>query len=369
MQANSILLIEDGETSVRLLSAILERNGFIVIVAQSGEAGVAMVMNQHPSLVILDIMLPDIDGFEVCDRIKSDRKTRDIPVIFVTCLDDLANKLRGLAAGGVDYITKPFIAEEVVARIRVHLGLRDSSKRLLEAQRRRLDALRGAQESFLTDPESLPESRCEVYFEAAEEAGGDQYDVLRLGPGRFGYYVSDIAGHGIEAGFLSAVFKALFRESATRSDTAVEAFQRINVLMSDYLTEGQHVTASYLELDREEGKATILSAGHLPVFVSDPGGTIHELRAEGDVLGAFIAPVFVPLCVEATRGSRFWLFTDGIVEDFVERRSWKAGMASLSSAITTLASLPLADAVRKVEAQFFSRHPGEDDRLLLACEV
>lgn len=369
MQSDSILLIEDGETSRHLLSTILSRSGFTVFTASNGESGIAMVIAQRPRLVILDVMLPDLDGFEVCGRLKSNPSTRDIPVLFVTCLDDLANKLRGLSVGGVDYITKPFDPAEVLARVRIHLALRGENERLLEAQRRKLEALRGAQESFLTDLASMPESRCDVYFEAAEEAGGDQYDVVRLGSARFGYCVSDMAGHGIEAGFLSAVFKALFRENAAKGSAPKDIFQTINVLMSQYLADGQHITASYLDLDRSEGTATLLSAGHLPALMTDPSGAVTELRAAGDVLGAFMAPVFEPISVRVAPGSRFWLFTDGVVEDFGQRRTWKAGIELLKGLLPALASLPLSGALREIEADLFPRHPGEDDRLLLACEV
>jgi sigma-B regulation protein RsbU (phosphoserine phosphatase) len=369
MQGYSILVIEDGETSRRLLARILERSGFIVQSATSGEEGLAMAFELRPDLVVLDIMLPDIDGFEVCDRIKSDRRTRGISVIFVTALDDISNKLRGLSVGGVDYITKPFVGEEVLARIRIHLNLRRANERLVESQRQRLEALRGAQESFLTDIDSMPESRCKVYAEAAEEAGGDQYDVVQLGPSVFGYCVSDIAGHGIEVGLLSAVLKALFPENATILNTPVETFQKINVLMSDYLSDGQHITASYLVLNRVAETATILSAGHLPVLMTDPEGRVTRLKAEGDVLGAFIAPTFKPLEIPAKRGSRFWLFTDGVVENFRERRSWKAGMERLEAFLPALAALPMDQALRTIEERLFAKHPSEDDRLLLVCEV
>lgn len=369
MKGYSILVIEDGETSRKLLSTILERSGFVVHSACSGEAGFAEALERRPDLVILDIMLPDVDGFEVCGRLKSDRRTQDIPVIFVTCLDDLANKLRGLSIGGVDYITKPYIEEEILARIRVHLNLRKANESLMASQRLKLDALRDAQASFLTDLGAMPDARCDVYFEASEEAGGDQYDVVRLGPSVFGYAVSDIAGHGIEAGFQSSAFKVIFRENATLLNTPAETFQKINVLMSNYLSEGQHITASYLVLNRAAGTATLLSAGHLPVLMTGPDGAVNELRAEGDVLGAFIAPVFTPLRIHVEKGSRFWLFTDGVVEDFKERQSWKAGMERLEALLPELASLPIGQAVRAIGERLFSRHPGEDDRLLLACEV
>ena len=369
MQRYSILVVEDGETSRCLLSAMLERSGFTVLGAKNATEGLSALAGFRPDLVLLDVMLPDMDGFEFCGRAKANPLTCEIPIIFLTQFDDLPNKLRGLSSGAVDYITKPYIEEEILARILVQLKLRRANQRFFELQRRRLEELRGAQESFLTDLDSMPAARCKVYFEASEEAGGDQYDVGPLSDSTFGYCVSDIAGHGIETSFVSSVFKALFRENATLLDTPVETFQKINVLMADYLSDGQHITASYLTVNRAKGCATLVSAGHLPVLMTSPSGEVRELRAEGDVLGAFIAPIFTPLTLSVEKGSRFWLFTDGVVEDFRERRSWKAGLERLKALLPSLASLSLDEALGEIGSTLFSRHPGEDDRVLLACEV
>lgn len=369
MGENTILVIDDSEVTRRMLCKKLERNGFSTIEAGSGKEGLTKVSAFRPDLIVLDVLLPDMGGFEVCDRIKADERTKDIPIIFATCLDDQANKLRGLSLGSVDYVTKPIDPEELLARINIQFSHKAEHDRLLDAQREKLAALSAAQKSFLTDLGSMPEARCSVYFEAAEEAGGDQYEVVNLGSSRFGYCVSDISGHGVEAGLQSSVFKAFFRENAVAKYSPLDNFQKLNVLMSDYLNEGQHITASYLELDREEGTATILSAGHLPLLVTDGRGEVEEYRAEGDILGAFIAPIFRPIKLPVEKGQRFWLFTDGVIEDFGERRSWKAGLGMLKEILPEFANKPLDAAVSGLSAKLFAKHPGGDDRLILACEA
>lgn len=368
MRAHTILVIDDSEITRRMLCRKLERSGFSTIEANSGHEGLKKVSAFCPDLIVLDVLMPDMGGFEVCDRLKADDRTKDIPVIFATCLDDQANKLRGLSMGSVDYVTKPVDPGELLARINIQLSQKAEHERLLDDQREKLDALSAAQRNFLTDLASMPESRCSVYFEAAQEAGGDQYDVVSLGPSRFGYCVSDIAGHGVEAGLLSSVFKAFFRENAVARYSAIENFQKLNVLMSDYLTDGQHITASYLELDRAEGTVKLLSAGHLPLLVTDASGRVRELRAEGDVLGAFIAPIFKPCTIPLEKGQRFWLFTDGVIEDFDERRSWKAGLERLKAVLPDFAPRPLDAAVKELSDRLFVKHPGRDDRLILACD-
>jgi len=365
----SILVIDDEPTNVILLRAILERSGFRVVTAVTGSEGLAKARELGPDLIILDIMLPDTDGFAVCGRLKEDKDAQEIPVIFVTSLGDSKAKVRGLSIGGVDYITKPFDGAEIVARVRIHLKLRNANRIVLESQRRRLAALRDAHQSFLTDLGAMPEARCAVEYKPAEEAGGDQYDVIRLGLSIYGYFVADIAGHGIETSFLSSALKALFRENASLLNQPDETLRRINTFMKEFLSEGRHITASYLTINRASASATLVSAGHLPVIVSRPDGSVAVFRAEGDILGVFDAPVFEAATMPAGPGSRFWMYTDGLVEDFAAGISWKKGMERLVECVAGLGDLPLKEALAAASAALGSRHSAGDDRLLLVCEA
>jgi sigma-B regulation protein RsbU (phosphoserine phosphatase) len=365
----SILVIEDEETNMLLLRAILEEGGFMVHSAYEGREGLAKARELCPDLIILDVILPDMDGFDVCGELKREARTQDIPVIFVTSLGDSGNKLKGLSIGGVDYITKPFDSAEITARVRIHLKLRNANRMVIESQKRRLAALRHAHQSFLTDLEAMPEARCAVDYEPAEEAGGDQYDAVRLGTSVYGYFIADMAGHGIESVFHSSVLKVLFRENASLLNSPAETFRRINALMKDYLAEGQHITAAYLTINRASGLATLVSAGHLPLVVVRPGGSVGSLEAEGDVLGVFDAPTFRTVSTEAGPGTRFWMFSDGVVEDFGQRQSWRAGITRLEGILSGLGHFPLREALGRARAALYSRHPGDDDRLLLVCEA
>ena len=156
--------------------------------------------------------MPGESGFETCAQLKSDPATADIPIIFLSSLDDVKSKVEGLKIGGVDYVAKPVHAEEVLARVRVHLRIRETNRALVAQQRARLNDLRGAQQAMLVRPSDHPEANFAVYFEPLEEAGGDFYDVIPLGAGIFGYFVADISGHGVSAAFLTSALKALLRQ-------------------------------------------------------------------------------------------------------------------------------------------------------------
>lgn len=126
----SILIVDDQPTNLSMLSRSLQRNGMSVMVALSGQDAIRKVLYQKPQLILLDIQMPGIDGFETCNLLKQNSKTQDIPVIFMTASVDSQDKIKGLSVGGVDYITKPFEEEEVLARVRVHLKLSNLTKTL-----------------------------------------------------------------------------------------------------------------------------------------------------------------------------------------------------------------------------------------------
>jgi len=131
-----ILIVDDKPENLRLLAAILKEAGYIVRQLRSGKMVLASVLDAPPDLILLDIMMPEIDGYEVCRGLKAEERTLGIPVIFISALEDVANKIKGFSVGGVDYITKPFREEEVLVRVKTHLSLRLMQNRLEEQNAR-----------------------------------------------------------------------------------------------------------------------------------------------------------------------------------------------------------------------------------------
>jgi len=134
-----ILVVDDTPANVKLLGDLLEVKGYAVTTAADGRAALELLKARKFDLVLLDVMMPGPDGFEVCERMRKDGTTREIPVIFLTALDDTIDKVRAFSAGAVDFVTKPFRAEELLARVNTHLALRQA-RRSLEEQNARLRA-------------------------------------------------------------------------------------------------------------------------------------------------------------------------------------------------------------------------------------
>lgn len=133
MPISSVLIVDDNSQNLQVLADILRNKNYKVATAKSGIKALHFINKRKPDLVLLDIMMPEIDGFEVCRRLKENKETADIPIIFISALTSTEDKLKGFKTGGVDYITKPFQKEEVLARVNAHLKLKKTQKALIKA--------------------------------------------------------------------------------------------------------------------------------------------------------------------------------------------------------------------------------------------
>ena len=150
-----ILIVDDLPANLGVLLGVLDGAGYDILVATSGESALARLAYMQPDLILLDVNMPGLDGYETCRRLKTDARWRDVPVLFLTAQDDPVDKVRGFEAGAVDYITKPLHAEEVLARVRAHLQIRALQQALAEnnellktAITRRLEAEAQLQQSL-----------------------------------------------------------------------------------------------------------------------------------------------------------------------------------------------------------------------------
>jgi len=127
-----IFIADDNPLNLKILENMLKRKGYQTTLAENGHQALEFLQNQQPDLILLDIMMPGVNGIKVCQSLKEKESTKNIPVIFITALSDTKDKLKAFRAGGVDYITKPFIQEEVLARVNVHIKLKKAMERLKE---------------------------------------------------------------------------------------------------------------------------------------------------------------------------------------------------------------------------------------------
>ena len=132
MRKNKILVVDDIKKNIQLLGSVLDKEGYAVSYATNGAKALEMTAVEDFDLILLDVMMPEMDGFEVCRQLKQNRRTRDIPVLFLTAKSERDDIVRGLCEGAVDYLTKPFNTAELVARVKTHVALRQAQEVILE---------------------------------------------------------------------------------------------------------------------------------------------------------------------------------------------------------------------------------------------
>ena len=178
--AQSILVVDDASMNLEIITAQLEKRGYIALVARSGQEAVERAESAHPDLILLDVLMPGINGFETCRRLKQRDATRDIPVIFMTALTATDDKIEGFRVGAVDYVTKPINAEEVATRVETHLKL-DALRRRQAAQNRQLreEMATREQEMRAKREEAREDERKHIARELHDELG-QHLSAIRL---------------------------------------------------------------------------------------------------------------------------------------------------------------------------------------------
>jgi sigma-B regulation protein RsbU (phosphoserine phosphatase) len=364
-----ILIVDDGPVNIELLEGILQEEGFRTLRAGDGPSGRAIGRAELPDLILLDVVMPGETGFETCTLLKSDPLTADIPVIFLSKLDDVTNKVKGLRIGGVDFISKPVHGEEVLARVRVHLRIRENNRAAVRRQQTRLEELRDAQRSILVSPDDCPEASFAVYYDPLEEAGGDFYDVLRVDSDVFGYFVADVSGHGSSAAFLTSAIKALLRQYTGPLYSPEDTLRGVDAVMRQMLGEEQYLTACYAYLNRRTRRLSVVGAGHPPLIRVSSAGKPEIVEMDSCALGTFSAVALHRRDIRVSRGDRFFLFSDGLIEA-VPGGGRRAGIEALVQACTQHRTVPLREAIPAIAGQLRpSGNKAADDLLLLGVEV
>lgn len=364
-----ILIIDDLPLNVELLEAVLQSEGFETCSADNGLDGLAMCRAERPDLILLDVMMPGDSGFETCAKLKSDPMTADIPVIFLSALDDVKNKVKGLKIGGVDYVSKPVHGEEVLARVRVHLRIGENNRAMAREQQARLEDLRHAQEAILVRPQDCPEASFEVFYKPLEGAGGDFYDVVVVNPDVFGYFVADVSGHGARAAFLTSAIKALLRQYTGPLYSPEDTMRGVDAVMRQMLGEEQYLTACYAHLNRRTKKLSVVSAGHPPMIIVSSSGEAKTIQMDSDPLGIFSSLVLQRKDLKLSPLDRLYLYTDGLIESTPGggRGAGLDGLVDLCVLHRT-DSLKEATAMIAADVQAGLAHV-DDDLLLLGIEV
>ncbi|MBB6480329.1 fused response regulator/phosphatase [Spirochaeta isovalerica] len=310
-----ILIIDDTLPNRVYLSKLLTSEGFETLQAQNGAEGRKTAEKELPDLIILDMMMPGETGLETCRKLKDNSKTYSIPVIFLTADYSKESTVEGLKCGGVDYITKPFHDEEVIARIRNHIQLKAVQNELMAKYSQDLKSISDAQKSILIDPESIPDALFHVYHKPLREAGGDYYDVVKLTENHYIYICADVSGHDIASIVTSSALKTAIRQYTSVIYTPKQIIGQINQLLNKVIDDDLFVSLILLYVNRDTGRASLINAGHPFPLIQHGDGSIELIRERGHMLGTMENPVIKVHETRLKEGDRIFMFTDGLVDE------------------------------------------------------
>ncbi len=319
-----ILIVDDEPFNVDYLEQELEDLNYQTITAANGKDALEKIGAEKPDLVLLDIMMPIMDGFTVLEKVKADSEIRNIPIIVISANNDLPNMVKGIELGAEDYLPKPFEPTLLKARIQSCLEkkrLRDLQDLYLKSLEKELNIARDIQKEFL--PEELPKIEgweIASYFKAAKEVAGDFYDAFILPDGNLAFVVADVCGKGIGAALYMTLFRSLIRSTANASDslTPAQRLQHSVSLTNDYVAE-THESASMFAtifigiLEPQSGKLFYINGGNESALIAGKDGNVHaELSRTGPAIGITPGAKHQIGEIVLTADDLLIAFTDGI---------------------------------------------------------
>jgi serine phosphatase RsbU (regulator of sigma subunit) len=396
-----ILVVDDSLTNRLVLDNYVKALGHKPVQAVDGVAALEQVRKEAPDLVLLDIIMPKMDGYEVLSRLKSDEATRDIPVIMISGIDEMESVVRCIEQGAEDYLPRPINTTLLKARAGASLEkkrLRDGEKRKTIALAQALEQLQEATQTIQLEVEHIAEIQRSLLplnlpaiqgleiatsYATFDRAGGDLYDFVPMGnepgtgkpepAGPWGILVADASGHGPAAAVLTAIVNALLRSYPRKPLGPAEVVGHLNRHLAAKSLEGSFVTAFFGIYDPPTRKLIYALAGHDPPLrkCAQQAGAIERLKeVDGLPLGVLDDTDFGEHTVELAPGDALFVFTDGITEASGPSGGQfgvKGIQASLAGSVNSA-----KDVIDKVLAGLHAHEAGtrpHDDQTMVALKV
>jgi phosphoserine phosphatase RsbU/P len=313
-----VLIVDDAPANLQMVRSILKED-FKIRVATSGAKALDLVkVEPHPDLILLDVTMPEMDGYEVCGVLKATPESRDIPVIFLTGKTDTDDETKGFKVGAVDYIHKPFSPAVVKARVHTHLVLREAreqlARQLLEINSE-LEMAREIQLSIL--PHEIPKItglEIAARYLAMSSVAGDFYDFIVVDEKHIGILIADVSGHGLPAALIASMLKVALAAQSPHAFDPARVLAGLNQSLCGKF-KSHFVTAAYVFVDLEKKSMSYAGAGHPPLLLWHTStGSASEVLQNGLLLGLFPEATYTVVEVPVQPGDKAVLYTDGILE-------------------------------------------------------
>ena len=314
----TILVVDDAPENIDVLRGLLQ-DEYILRPAISGELALRLVLvKPMPDLILLDVMMPEMDGYEVCRQLKANPRTKNIPVIFVTAKAETSDEVQGLTLGAVDYLTKPVIPDIVKARVSTHLALR-KARHELEEKNLILNDEKELLEDIVTRMRSaspFDERRIKYVQKSLERTCGDIILSAYRPDGAQHVLVGDFSGHGLPAAFGGPLVSYIFYHMTNEGRDLLYILEEVNRILCRQLPTQLYMAASALELPPERNQVRVWNYGVPPVLCLSDAHDIVKVNSSGLPLGMSelfddIAPHAL---LETNHTMRIYQCSDGITE-------------------------------------------------------
>jgi serine phosphatase RsbU (regulator of sigma subunit) len=314
-----ILIVDDNPANVEIFEMRLAANDYDIITATDGEAGLAMARDTQPDLILLDIMMPKMDGIEVCRHLRAGSSLPFIPIIMVTAKADSKDIVAGLEAGADEYLTKPVDHAALVARVKSMLRIKSLHDTVIEQSAQLKVQLKTATKiQSLFWPE-IPKLDAGGHIWAvsvpATYVGGDLYDVIPLEDGSLLAYVADVSDKGVPAALIMAALSTKIRSEAIHESEVDKILETVNKSTYSLTSEeGFFATIVLARYWPSSGKMQLAQGGHLqPVWIVESGiGNLPQIN--GVSLGITPDAKYQKIEIFISPGESVLLFTDGVTE-------------------------------------------------------
>lgn len=314
-----ILIIDDSKLNRNILSKIIEdETDYIAFTAESGAEAFKVIKKDKPDLILLDIIMPDIDGFEVAKQLKSSPDTMDISIIFITALTDEQNIIKGFDSGGIDYITKPFSKIEVISRITALVKLRKQYDEIIRLNNKIVNEIaiaKSIQQAIMPNTDfDFPKLSVNCRFIPLEEVSGDYFDVIEINENTYFIFIVDVTGHGIPASLYTMMLKSHFYYITQSFSKPSEIMDRLNTDISNMLLDDFFPTALLLKIDFEKMELSYSNAAHPnPIYFSKNNDKIIKLTKKDFPLGIDPSKNYGEDTIKINKNDRIFIYTDGII--------------------------------------------------------
>ncbi len=315
-----ILIVDDNKTNARFIEVLLKReDNYLISIVNDGAEALEILKENQFDLIITDIIMPKIDGYELCEKVKKDKQTKEIPIIVITALSDTEDKVKALEYGADEFISKPFSSFELIARVKSILREKRYFRNIVKKNSRYEEELNMAkivQQAILPKEEPINDK---VLFASkylpAYYIGGDYYNYNWIDENKIGIFISDVMGHGVLSSLVTMLLKSNFDNLSEYYLDPSTLMEKLNRRLYDAISDSMiYSTAVYSILDTANLELTYSFAGHPPIYRVSELGEISSYKSKGSVLGLFKENKYSVESIKLQKEDIMILYTDGLIE-------------------------------------------------------